>query len=54
VVSRNIAKFGLKFTTINQIVKDIGDAGNYLWHQYLLSSEDKIMQMKEILNIWKI
>ena len=54
VLSRNIAKFGLKFTTINQIVKDIGDTGNYLWHQYLLSSEDKIMQMKEILNIWKI
>jgi len=54
VLSRNIAKFGLKFITINQIVKDIGDTGNYLWHQYLLSSEDKIMQMKEILNIWKI
>ena len=54
VLSRNIAKFGLKFTTINQIVKDTGDTGNYLWHQYLLSSEDKIMQMKEILNIWKI
>jgi hypothetical protein len=54
VLSRNIAKFGLKFTTINQIVKDTGDTGNYLWHQYLINSEDKIMQMKEILNIWKI
>jgi hypothetical protein len=34
-LSRNIAKFGLKFTTVNKLNKDLGfgDAG-YFWHQY--------------------
>jgi hypothetical protein len=53
-LSRNIAKYGLKFTTIVKILKEIGDEGAYLWHQYLLKTDEKIKQMKEVLTIWKV
>jgi hypothetical protein len=56
LVSRNIARFGLKFQTLMALQKRIGlpDA-NFFWHQYVITIEEKIKQMEEILtNVWKI
>jgi len=51
-LSRNIAKYGLHVKTLMELQKDIGDVGNYLWHQYTISIDDKITQMKAIIEGW--
>jgi len=51
-LSRNIAQFGLKFTTIRDIQERINDKGNYLWHIYTVSVPEKVRQMREILHAW--
>lgn len=53
-LSRNIARFGLKFTTLIRVLKDIGDDGSYLWHQYTLPMEQKIYAMNRTLLQWKV
>jgi hypothetical protein len=52
VLSRNIAKYGMHFTTIIQLQTDIGDKGNYFWHQYVISIEDKLTQMRAVIKEW--
>jgi hypothetical protein len=52
ILSRNIAKFGLHVKTLIQLQLDLNDSGNYLWHQYTISIEDKVSQMREILKGW--
>ena len=54
-LSRNIAKYGLKFTTFGQILKDVGlpDA-NFFWHLYRISVEEKVKKMKEVIKGWKL
>jgi hypothetical protein len=56
VLSRNIAKFGLKFTTVRNIMKNLGHAEDvgYLWHQYTLPPEEKVVKMKEVLKGWQL
>jgi hypothetical protein len=53
VLGRNIAKYGLKFTTVREIHQKmgLGDAG-YLWHQYTMTPEEKVIKMKEVLKTW--
>lgn len=53
-LSRNIAKYGLKFKTMAQISQEIGDAGNYLWHSYLIPVESKVKEMRKTLASWEI
>jgi len=67
-LSRNIAKFGLKFTTVLKMMETLGDNGNYLWHQYVHTTDEKIngwdeeidgkkvhqFGMKEILIKWEV
>ena len=54
ILSRNIARFGLKFTTVNQVLRDLGDTGNYLWHQYQIPRSEKVAEMGKILKLWKV
>jgi hypothetical protein len=49
-LSRNIARFGLKFTTVLGIMKEREDPGNYLWHQYTHTIEEKINGWTELVN----
>lgn len=42
VLSRNIARFGLKFTTVSAIQQKNGDPGDYFYHQYTATTEQKI------------
>jgi len=55
VLSRNIAKYGLKFTTVRETLKRAGlpDA-NFFWHEYTISAEEKIRQINEVLKAWKL
>jgi len=55
-LSRNIAKYGLKFTTIIDILKDkCGYPSNgFLWHAYNISNEEKAKTMKEVLQQWRV
>lgn len=41
-LSRNIARFGLKVTSILKITRDLGDAGSYFWHQYTATTQQKL------------
>lgn len=55
ILSRNIAKYGLKFTTFNQILKGLGyEKPGFLWHQYTISIEEKVVKMKEVLKAWRL
>jgi Aspartate ammonia-lyase len=54
-LSRNIARFGLKFQTTGDILQKIGlkDAV-FFWHAYTVTAEEKVRQMQEVLERWKI
>ena len=54
ILSRNIARYGLKFTTLQEIQKRLNDGGNYLWHQYTMTTEQKVIEMNRILKEWGI
>jgi hypothetical protein len=57
VLSRNIARYGLKATTLSEICGKLGfrrpdgTGGNpFMWHQYDISNEQKVRQMKAVLS----
>lgn len=55
VLSRNIAKYGLKFNTLINLLGSLGQSGaDYLWHQYTITSEEKVVRMKETLKRWQL
>lgn len=53
ILSRNIARFGLKATTFRKIIEGLGQMdSNYLWHQYLMTEKEKLAGMMTVLKIW--
>jgi hypothetical protein len=53
-LSRNIARYGLKFTTLIEICAKIGYQGNpYLWHIYTATEEEKLRRMLNVLSLPK-
>lgn len=54
LMSRNIAKFGLKFKALNEIIKETYPESWFFWHQYTLTPEVKVEEMKKILENWRI
>jgi hypothetical protein len=52
LVSRNIARYGLKHTLISEIEanRKVGCSG-HLWHQYLVPGEKKLIWMKNQLHV---
>ena len=48
-VSRNIAKYGLKFDTLMEMQERRNDKGAYLFHLYNISEEEKHKQMMNYL-----
>jgi hypothetical protein len=55
VLSRNIAKYGLKFTTVYNIFKQFGYKPNaLLWHVYTATIEQKAEEMKKVLSMWHL
>jgi len=54
-LSRNIAKYGLKHTTLRDIFQPYGfQDGNFFWHQYTIPIEQKVQEMKKVLKVWGI
>jgi hypothetical protein len=54
-LSRNIARFGLKTTTLMGLQKRINlPDGNFLFHQYLLTPSEKVVELKKVLDQWKV
>lgn len=53
-LSRNIAKYGLHFTTLTDILNTVDPKGNYLWHQYTISVPEKVQAIKDVLVNWKL
>jgi len=49
--SRNVARFGLKHTTIKELEKQVfPDGGTYFyWHAYLIPIDEKVRQMRDLL-----
>jgi hypothetical protein len=54
VLSRNIAKYGLRFNTVIKLLKSLNDDGNYFWHQYTMTTKEKVEKIKEVLTGWGI
>jgi len=54
-LSRNIAKYGLKFKTIKGLLKDIDlEGAEFFYHQYLIPNETKVVEIKETIKRWGI
>lgn len=53
LVSRNIAKYGLKYTTFVKMLEEQGNPGEFLYHEYLYNTKDKVENLKKILNLWR-
>jgi len=55
-LSRNIAKYGLKFMTVRALLEKIGfqGGGPFFWHQYLAPAEVKVQEMKNVLKRWGV
>lgn len=47
-LSRNIARYGLKFKTVTEICLKLG-VGGMMWHNYLATEDDKARMMLNIL-----
>jgi hypothetical protein len=55
-LSRNIAKFGLKFQTIINVCRSAGykDGNTFLFHLYNVPIEYKVAEMKKVLKMWGV
>jgi hypothetical protein len=54
-LSRNIARFGLKFTTLIEVWRTIGlDNPNFFHHQYTIPVEEKITQIRKTIEDWRL
>jgi hypothetical protein len=55
VMSRNVARYGLKYTTLGELWKKIGLPDcNVFWHKYTISVEQKAREMREVLESWNV
>ena len=53
LLSRNIAKYGLKFKSYMQLATDLGRASDvYFWHQYCMPVDEKLVEMRKTLGKW--
>lgn len=52
LLSYNIARFGLKFTTYLRILNSIDHKGQYLWHHYEYPLPMKIQELKQTIRGW--
>jgi hypothetical protein len=54
-LSRNIARFGLKCTTLRDIQEKIGlKDGNFHWHLYTITEQQKVEELTKVIAQWEI
>ena len=55
VMSRNLAMYGLKYTTLTEVFGRMGvDANQYFHHDYFIPLADRLPGMRLMLNEWNI
>jgi hypothetical protein len=56
VLSRNIAKFGLKFKRFKELFDEAGfeKGGYFFYHHYLYNAQQKVVELKKALRAWGI
>ena len=56
-LSRNIARYGLKVTTLSDLLGKYGlknEKVDYMWHEYVTGIPDKVLHAKRMLYAWGI
>lgn len=53
-LSRNIAKYGLKVKTLTSLLQELGNPGNFLWHQYQITRDKKVEEMCKLIEVWEV
>ncbi len=54
-LSRNIARFGLKFTTLTELWPKLGmESANFFHHEYTLSVPAKMERIRQTIERWRI
>ncbi len=53
-LSRNIAKYGFKVKRIRDLSEELLPGSNFMWHAYLISREEKVKQLKQVIKDWGI
>lgn len=52
IMSRNVAKFGLKYTTLLETWKKLGlPEANFFFHKYTISAEQKAQEMRWVIGL---
>ena len=55
VISRNIAKYGIKYTTFKKILKDLTmENAEFFFHLYTVSENEKVAFLKKTVAAWKL
>jgi hypothetical protein len=54
VLSRNIAQYGLKFTTVKHLQEQHGCPGEFFRHEYLKPTPEKVQVLTQTLKDWKL
>lgn len=55
VVSRNVARYGLKRKVFSDLLKDLNcESHQYLWHAYAIGHTAKLKAINEVLEGWKL
>jgi hypothetical protein len=55
VLSRNVARYGLKYQNLKELLEKIGlPNANFFWHEYLITTQEKVAKAKEVIKLWKI
>lgn len=54
-LSRNIARYGLKFKPLTEVMVEQGlEGAEFFWHAYTISTAEKVEQMRKVLTNWKV
>lgn len=55
VLSRNIAQYGLKSTTLKQLLVEVGlPQACFFWHAYTIPTSEKIDMLHKVIASWKL
>lgn len=54
VLSRNIARYGLKTKTIIELEQSIIPGSEFYWHEYTVDIATKVKLMKDVIARWKV
>lgn len=47
-LTQNIARYGLKYKTFKKIIEKFDEGGRFFWHEYLLDTKSKIIELKRL------